>query len=207
MGLFKDLKNIRDAGNERGGMPNLRDSFRDMAKIVDDRGERDILKSGVAAKAIVRGLVSQVPGDRMAMQIPLEIHPPQGEPYTIDYVFPTIRMRAALSPGMEVPVKIDPSDPQRVAVQWDAQKASIAAAGGSQAAVDAGMSRTYGGYAQAATAQAMQNLRDGTAGVAPPAGAVPDVETRMRQLDQLKAAGLIDDQQYQAKKQKLIDQL
>ena len=99
------------------------------------------------------------------MQIPLEIHPPQGRSYTsYDYVFPTVRMQAAITAGMEVPVKIDPEDPQRVAVQWDAQKASIAAAGGSHAAVMEGLAQTYGGAANAAMEQAMNNLRAGTGG-------------------------------------------
>jgi hypothetical protein len=207
MGFFKGLNDIRQASAERGGMPSIGDSFRDIGKLFDDRGEREILKTGVAAKAVVRGFAEQVPGDRFAMRIPLEIHPPQGDPYTINYVFPSVRMQAAMSAGMEVPVKIDPNDPQRVAVQWDAQKASIAAAGGSNAAVLHGLDQTYGGAANAAMEQAMKNLRDGTQGATPPTTFAPDVQSGIAQLDELKKAGLIDEKQYQAKKQKLIDQL
>jgi len=166
-----------------------------------------VLKSGVVAMAIVRGFPQQVPGDRFAMTIPLEVHPPEGSPYTIDYVFPTVRMRAALVAGMEVPVKIHPDDPQRIAVQWDAQKASIAAAGGSTAASMDALAKTYGSAANDAMAQAMKNLRDGTQGNVPPTTSAPDVQSRIAQLDDLKQAGLIDEQQYQAKKQKLLDQL
>jgi hypothetical protein len=214
MGLFKGIKdvvqterNLKEAAAEHGGVPTIGDTYRDIRGAFDDRGERAILQTGVAAKAIVRGFPQQIPGDRFAMQIPLEIHPPQGQPYTIDYVFPTVRMQAALSPGMEVPVKVDPDNPQDVAVQWDAQKAAIAAAGGSTAAVMDGLSQTYGGAANAAMEQAMKNLRDGTQGALPPTTFAPDLQSRIEQLDRLKAGGLIDEAQYKAKKQKLIDQL
>jgi len=207
LGLFKDFKNIKATADEHGGMPNLKDVRRDISATFDDRGEREILKSGIAAKGIVRGFVSVVPGDRFAMQIPIEVHPPDGLPYTIDYVFPTVRMQAAITAGMEIPVKIDRENPQRIAVQWDAQKASIAAAGGSYAAVQQGMAQTYGGAANAAMEQAMKNLRDGTGGATPPTTFAPDIQSRLQKLDQLKESGLIDAAQYEAKKQQMLDEL
>jgi hypothetical protein len=207
VGFFKDYKNMRDSVAERGGMPNLGDSFRDMGKAFDDRGEREILQNGITAMGVVRGLLSQVPGDRFAMSIPIEVHPPDGLPYTIDYVFPSTRMQSALSPGMQVPIKISRDDPQKIAVQWDAQNAAIAAAGGSMAAVQAGLAQTYGGAANAAMEQAMQNLRQGTQGNVPPMTSQPDAQSRIEKLDQLKQAGLIDETQYAAKKQQILDEL
>jgi hypothetical protein len=128
MGLFKGMKDLKDLSQHHGGMPSVRDSFKDIGKLADDRGEKEVLKDGVAAKAVVKGFAEPVPGEKFAMHIPLEIHPPNGEPYQIDYVFPTARMKAAITVGMEIPVKVLPDQPERVAVQWDAQQASIAAA-------------------------------------------------------------------------------
>lgn len=207
MGIFKTFKNINETAKEHGGMPNLAASYRDIEKIFDDGGEREILKSGVAAKAIVRGFPTPVAGSRFAMKIPIEVHPPQGEPYTIDYVFPTVRMQAAISAGMEIPVKIDRENPQRVAVQWDAQKAAIAAAGGQEEAVLEGLAKTYGGAANAAMEQAMKNLREGTGGSLPAMTGAVDVQSRLEKLEQLKASGLIDEAQYSTKKQKIIDEM
>jgi hypothetical protein len=207
LGLFKDFKNMKATADEHGGMPSMKDVRRDIHSTFDDRGEREILATGISAKGIVRGFVSPVPGDRFAMQIPIEVQPPGGLPYTIDYVFPTVRMQAAITAGMEVPIKIDPANPQRIAVQWDAQKAAIAAAGGSNAAVQEGMSKVYGGAANASMEQAMKNLRDGTGGNTPPMTSAPDMQSRLEKLDQLKSAGLIDDAQYAAKKQQLLDEL
>jgi hypothetical protein len=207
MGLFKDFKNMKATADEHGGMPSMKDVRRDIHSTFDDRGEREILASGIAAKGIVRGFVSPVQGDRFAMQIPIEVQPPNGLPYTINYVFPTVRMQTAITAGMEVPIKIDRADPNRIAVQWDAQKASIAAAGGEYAAVEAGMAQTYSGVANASMEQAMKNLRDGTGGATPPTTFAPDIQSRIEKLEQLKAAGLIDAGQYEAKKQKLLDEL
>jgi len=207
MGLFKDFKNMKATADEHGGMPSMKDVRRDIHSTFDDRGEREILASGIAAKGIVRGFVSPVQGDRFAMQIPIEVQPLNGLPYTINYVFPTVRMQTAITAGMEVPIKIDRADPNRIAVQWDAQKASIAAAGGEYAAVEAGMAQTYSGVANASMEQAMKNLRDGTGGATPPTTFAPDVQSRIEKLEQLKAAGLIDAGQYEAKKQKLLDEL
>src|ERR687885_627644 len=127
MGLFKGMKDLKALGDHHGGMPSMKSAFKDIAAVADDRGEREILKNGTPAKAVAKGFTQPVPGDRFAMQIPLEIHPPGGEPYEVNYVFTAARMKAAITVGMEIPVKIDPEDPQRIAVQWDAQQASIAA--------------------------------------------------------------------------------
>jgi hypothetical protein len=206
MGLFKTFRDMKETTAEHGGMPRIGDSIRSMGKTFDDRGEREILKVGVTASAIVRGFTTTVPGDRYAMQIPLEVHPPSGAPYSLNYVFPTVRMQAPIAAGMEIPIKIDPNDPQRIAVQWDAQQASIAAAGGSTAAVEAGIAKTYGGMANQAMGQALANLKGGQEGAAN-APIVDDTQTRLEKLDQLKLSGLIDEKKYQEKKQKIIDEL
>src|SRR5215213_7842548 len=126
MGLFKGIRDVKRMSDHHGGMPSIRGSFSDIGKLADDRGEHDIIKNGTPAKAVAKGFAEPVPGDRFAMHIPLEVHPPGGAPYTIDYVFPTTRMKAAITVGMELPVKVLLDQPERVAVQWDAQQASIA---------------------------------------------------------------------------------
>jgi uncharacterized protein YukE len=202
MGLFKDgfkaYKGAKDLGDYHGGMPSMRDAIKDVRAVSDDRGQGEILKNGTPTKAVVQGFMTPVPGDRFAMQVPLDVYPPQGgDPYRVDYVFPTARMKAALSVGMEVPVKVDPADPQRVAVQWDAQKGAIAAAGGDMAATMQGLSNTYGGAADAAMRQAQAG---GGAGASDPA-------TKIEQLAKLRDAGAITEEEFAAKKAQLLEQL
>ena len=103
MGLFKGMKDLKDLSQHHGGMPSIRDSFKDIGALADDRGEKEVLKNGVVAKAVVKGFAEPVPGEKFAMHIPLEIHPPNGEPYVIDYVFPTARMKAVISSGVISP--------------------------------------------------------------------------------------------------------
>jgi hypothetical protein len=192
MGLFRTAKGIKDLTKHHGGMPSMRGAFQDVAALVDDRGEGEVLKRGVPAKAIAKGFAEPVAGDRFAMRIPLEVHPPQGAPYTVDYTFPTARMKAPISVGMELPVKVLPDEPGRIAVQWDAQQASIAAAGGDMAAVMGGLQATYGGVAD----QAMRQAQAGAA--------AEDPAARLGKLAQMRDAGLITAAEYEAKKQEIL---
>jgi hypothetical protein len=195
MGFFKGLRDVQQMGKEHGGMPSVRGSLKDIGKLADDRGEREVLKNGVAAKGIVQGFAEPVPGDRFAMQVPIDVHPPQGKPYRVHYVFATTRMQVALSVGMEVPVKYLPHEPERIAVQWDAQKASISAAGGDMAAVTQGLQATYGQAADQAMREAQAKQRS------------DDPAERLKKLKQMKDAGLIDSAELEAKKAEIMGSL
>ena len=192
MGFFKGMKDLKDLGDHHGGMPSVRQSLKDIGALADDRGEKEVLKKGVPAKAVVKGFAEPVQGDRFAMHIPLEVHPPNGTPYEVDYVFPTARMKAAITVGMEVPVKVLPDEPQRIAVQWDAQQAGIAAAGGDMAAVQQGMGAAYSGAADQAMREAKEKMRS------------EDPQERLKKLSDMKEAGLIDDEEFQAKKAEIL---
>ena len=64
MGFFKDIKNARELAAEHGGMPSMREGLRDARKVFDDNGEREILKTGTPARAIVKGITMQSPTNR-----------------------------------------------------------------------------------------------------------------------------------------------
>ena len=192
MGFLKGLKDLKGLSDHHGGMPSMKSAFKDIAAVADDRGEREILKTGTPAKAVAKGFTEPVPGDRFAMQIPLEVHPPSGEPYQINYVFTAARMKAGITAGMEIPIKIDPEDPQRIAVQWDAQQASIAAAGGDMAAVTAGLQATYGNAPADAMAAAQASAAAG------------DPMTKLQKLGEMRDAGLVTNEEFEAKKAELL---
>jgi hypothetical protein len=219
VGFFKDLKSIREAAEELGELTGIPGGGGDMSHLLDDRGEREILESGASATAMVSGILMPVPGDMFTMQVPMQVHPPQGAPYDVQYVFPAARMQAPLSPGLDVPIKIAKDDPKRIAVDWDAHKAAIAAAGGPVIAAQQGLAR-FGGGAEQAAIYAQTMGRAGASPVPPaapaatvqptaaPAGAPElDPKARLEQLGQLKGAGLIADDEYRQKKQQIIDEL
>ena len=104
-------------------------------------------------------------------------------------------MKAAITVGMEIPVKVLADDPQRVAVQWDAQQASIAAAGGDMAAVQAGMQATYGNAAN----DAYKAARD--------QAAAEDPAAKLKKLDDMRKSGLITDEEFEAKKKEILAEM
>ncbi len=197
MGLFKGIRDVKRMSDHHGGMPSVRQSFKDIGALADDRGESEVMKKGYPAKGVAKGFAEPVPGDRFAMQIPIEVHPPGGgAPYTVNYVFPTTRMKAAVTVGMEIPVKVHPDDPSRIAVQWDAQQASIAASGGDQAAVMQGMqSSAYGAAADQAYRQARENQK------------AEDPAEKLKKLGQMKDSGLISQEEFDAKKAEILAEM
>jgi len=204
MGFFKDMKDLKKLGDHHGGMPSWKQAMGDVRGIADDRGEGEVLEKGIAAKAVVKGFPMPVPNDKFAMQVLMEVQPPNGEPYEANYVYPTARQKAAMTVGMEVPVKVHPEDPSRIAVQWDAQQANIAAQGGDMNAVMGGFNATYGGAADAAMRQAQAAQAGGQ-----PAGQAGggDVGERLKKLGELREQGLLTDDEYDAKKAELLKEL
>jgi hypothetical protein len=209
MGFFKDMKGLKELGDHHGGMPSMKSAFQDIRAVTDDKGEKEVIEKGVPAKAICKGFATPVPDDRFSMQIPLEVHPPGGAPYELNYVYPTARQKAAISVGMEIPIKLLPDDPSRIAIQWDAQQANLAAAGGDMAAVTAGLQQTYGGVADAAMREAMASGAPPVPGAPAPAPAAEanDAGARLNQLGKLREQGLIDDTEYEAKKAEILKDL
>lgn len=217
MGLFKDMKGAiggaKDLGDHHGGMPSIGGAFKDIKALSDDRGEGEVHKIGTPAKAIVKGFALPSTTDKFAMTIDLEIHSGTSEPYQLTYTYPTARQKAPMTPGMEIPVKVHPEDPSRIAVQWDALKGSIAASGGDMAAVMGGLQNTYSGTADAAMRQAMA----GTGGVpttmpggVPAAAAAPAVDgpaEKLAKLAKLRDAGVITEEDFEAKKADLLSQM
>jgi hypothetical protein len=141
--------------------------------------------------------------DKFSMGIELDVFPPEGgEPYKVQYTFPSARMKAPLSMGMEVPVKVMPDDPMAVAVQWDALKGSIAASGGDMAVAMQGIQNTYAGTADAAGRAYLADKEKADA-----AKAADDPAERLKKLTQLKDAGLVSDDEYEAKRQEILGDL
>ncbi len=210
MGLFKDakdaIKGAKELGDYHGGTPSMRSSFKDIAAVTDDKGQNEILKHGTPAKAVALGFATPHPTEKFAMQIELEIHPTEGEPYRVNYMYPSARQKAALSAGMEVPVKISVDDPMLVAVQWDALKGSIAASGGEMNAVMQGLQNTYSGTADAA-GRAYLAGRAAADAEAKPAAAADDPTERLKKLTQMKDAGLINDEEFDTKKAEILADL
>jgi hypothetical protein len=207
MGIFKDgfdaFKGAKELGDYHGGMPSMRGSFQDVKALTDDQGQGEILTHGVPTRARVLGFPVLV--DKFTMGIDLDVFPPAGgDPYKVPYTFPSARMKAPLSIGMEVPVKVMADDPNAVAVQWDALKGSIAASGGDMNVAMQGLQNTYAGSADAAGRAYLAGKEQADAAAK---RATDDPARRLEKLTQLKDAGLITDDEFAAKRQTILDEL
>jgi len=209
MGVFKDgfkaIKGAKELGDYHGGMPSTKGAFKDIIALSDDQGQGEILKHGTPTKARVLGFPMQV--DQFSMGVELAVFPPAGgDPYKVQYVFPTARMKTMLSVGMEVPVKVMDDDPNAVAVQWDALKGSIAASGGDMAVAMQGIQNTYAGTADAAGREYMADKAEADAEAAAKVAANDPTE-RLKKLSQLKDAGLVTDEEFETKKAEILADL
>jgi hypothetical protein len=209
MGVFKDgfnaIKGAKELGDYHGGTPSMKGSFKDIIALSDDQGQGEILKHGTPTKARVLGFPVQV--DKFSMGVELDVFPPAGgDPYKVQYVFATARMKTMLSVGMEVPVKVMDDDPNAVAVQWDALKGSIAASGGDMAVAMQGIQNTYSGTADAAGRAYLAEKAEADAEAAAKVAANDPAE-RLKKLSQLKDAGLVTDEEFETKKAEILSDL
>ena len=209
MGVFKDgfnaIKGAKELGDYHGGTPSMKGSFKDIIALSDDKGQGEILEHGTPTKARVLGFPMQV--DKFSMGVELDVFPPAGgDPYKVQYVFATARMKTMLSVGMEVPVKVMDDDPSAVAVQWDALKGSIAASGGDMAVAMQGIQNTYAGTADAAGRSYLADKAEADAKAAQEAAANDPAE-RLKKLSQLKDAGLVTDEEFETKKAEILADL
>jgi hypothetical protein len=209
MGVFKDgfnaIKGAKELGDYHGGTPSMKGSFKDIIALSDDKGQGEILKHGTPTKARVLGFPVQV--DKFSMGVELDVYPPAGgDPYKVQYVFATARMKTMLSVGMEVPVKVMDDEPNAVAVQWDALKGSIAASGGDMAVAMQGIQNTYAGTADAAGRAYLAEQEEAKAKATQEAAANDPAE-RLKKLSQLKDAGLVTDEEFETKKAEILSDL
>jgi hypothetical protein len=107
--------------------------------VMDQRGQQKLLETGTPARAVVKEFRQQWDTDDDALvskqsvrwgnsQMTLEVRPEGGAPYEWSgEMWVRVKHYNALPGttivGSELPVKVDPADPQKVAVDWDAAAA------------------------------------------------------------------------------------
>jgi hypothetical protein len=106
--------------------------------VMGQRGQQKLLETGTPARAVVKEFREQWETDDDALvsrqsvrwgnsQMTLEVRPEGGAPYEWSgEMWVRVKRYNALPGefvGSEVPVKVDPADPQKVAVDWDAAAA------------------------------------------------------------------------------------
>jgi hypothetical protein len=149
MGLFKSMKDLssltkeakqlqRQQQQEAGYKPGFGGQMQQMgdmlsqatdqlADITDSSGERaGILANGIAGQGVI---VAHGTPERGAqwfnLDIDMEVHVSGRQPYRVNnqYMVPA---GATLGQGVSLPIRVDPNDPAKIAIDWDsAQSAPV----------------------------------------------------------------------------------
>jgi hypothetical protein len=127
MGMFKDIFKLTRQANELKKNTDV-PSMGEMVKQANTQleqlnqqqaGQDELLSTGLPGKAIIRDMGTPERGAMwFNLTLDLEVHPSTREPYRVanEYLVP---QAANLGIGVELPVRIDPDDPAKIAIDWD----------------------------------------------------------------------------------------
>ena len=111
MGLFKGIRDVKRMSDHHGGMPSVRQSFKDIGAWPTTAASTRCSRRARRPRAWRRASPSRCPATASRCRSRSRCTRPTAAPYTVNYVFPTTRMKAAVTVGMEIPVKVHPDDP------------------------------------------------------------------------------------------------
>ena len=149
MGLFKGMKDLsnltkqakelqRQQQEEAGYKPGFGGQMQQMgdmlsqaneqlAEVTGQSGDRDrILAEGISGQGVVIGHGTPARGAQwFNMDIDMEVHVSGREPYRVNNMY-MVPAGASIGQGATLPLKVDPSDPAKIAIDWDsAQRAPV----------------------------------------------------------------------------------
>jgi hypothetical protein len=205
MGLFKSMKDLssltREAkqlqrqqqqeagykpgfGGQMSQMGDMLSQAKDqLADLTDSSGERaGILANGIAGQGVI---VAHGTPERGAqwfnLDIDMEVHVSGRQPYRVNnqYMVPA---GATLGQGVSLPIKVDPNDPAKIAIDWES----------AQSAPQRGEVRPVGGSGFA------------PAPAPAPAGGGGDHVAELERLAKLRDSGALTDAEFEQEKAKIL---
>jgi hypothetical protein len=205
VGLFKSMKDLssltkeakqlqRQQQQEAGYKPGFGGQMQQMgdmlsqaneqlADLTDSSGERgQLLANGIPGQGVI---VAHGTPERGAqwfnLDIDLEVHVSGRQPYRVNnqYMVPA---GATLGPGVSLPIKVDPNDPAKIAIDWES----------AQSAPQRGEVRPVGGSGFA------------PAPAPAPSGAGGDHVAELERLAKLRDSGALTDAEFEQQKAKIL---
>ena len=134
MGLFKGMKDMagltkqakelqRQQQEEAGykpGFGGLSQANESLAELNNQQSDQErILAEGIAGTATIVGMGTPARGaQQYNLDLDLEVHVSGRAPYRVanQYIVPA---SAPLGPGVTLPIKVDPNDQAKIAIDWD----------------------------------------------------------------------------------------
>jgi hypothetical protein len=203
VGLFKGMKDLsnltkqakelqRQQQEEAGYKPGMSGQFQQMgdmlgqanemlADITDSQGERaQILQNGISGQGVV---VAHGTPERGAqwfnMDIDMEVHVSGRQPYRVNNMY-MVPAGATIGQGVSLPIKVDPNDPAKIAIDWDS----------AQRAPERGQVRPTGG--------------DGFTPAPAPSSGGTDHVAELERLAKLRDSGTLTDAEFEQQKAKIL---
>ena len=207
MGLFKSMKDMasltkqakelqeqqqREAGygpGLGGAMSQMGDMLsqanEQLAELSGASGERErVLAEGISGQGVVVSHGTPARGAQwFNRDIELEVHVSGRQPYRVnnDYLVPSA---ATIGAGVTLPIKVDPSDPAKIAIDW--QSAGQAPARGEVRPVGGG------------------RFSPAPAASAAPASSGGDSVAELERLAKLRDSGALTDAEFETQKAKIL---
>ena len=142
MGLFKGMKDLKDVTKqakqlqeqqqaEQGFKPGMAGQFQQMgsmldqtkqqlAELNDSQGDRGrLMAEGISGQGVIVGMGTPERGAQwFNLDIDLEVHVSGRAAYRVanQYLVP---QSAQIGPGVTLPIKVDPDDQSKIAIDWD----------------------------------------------------------------------------------------
>jgi hypothetical protein len=203
VGLFKSMKDLSNLTKqakelqnqqqeEAGYKPGFRGQMQQMgdmisqandqlADITDSSGERSqILAEGIQGQGVI---VAHGTPERGAqwfnMDIDLEVHVSGRSPYRVNNMY-MVPAGATIGQGVTLPIRVDPNDPAKIAIDWDA----------AQIAPSRGEVRPVGG--------------SGFTPAPAPAPSGGDHIAELERLAKLRDSGALTDAEFEQQKAKIL---
>lgn len=164
MGLFKSIRDLAKLTKQAkriqeqhqvqsgyqpgmGGMMSqmgdmVADAGQQMGELLDSHGDQGrLLAEGIAAEAVILAMGTPARGaQQYNLDLDLEVHLPGRAPYRVanSYIVPA---SVPLSQGVRLPIRVDPNDPAKIAIDWSnanhgPARGEIRPAGSSSAGID-----------------------------------------------------------------------
>jgi hypothetical protein len=179
---------------------------------------RKILKKGVPGRATIvsRGMFDR---DSMAfnLQMTLHVYVEGWQPYEVEDNW-LVKAKDAGGLSGAIPVKVDPNDQNRVAIDWDGVRAQVEqmetarrqalAAQGPVAGLSAGQPIGGAQVIDLRNNPEMRGQLEAALGIELPQASAPaDPAARLEQLAKMRDAGLISSEDFEAKKAEILREL
>ena len=208
MGLFKSMKDLssltkqakqlqRQQQQEAGYKPGFGGQMQQMGDMIgqaseqlkditDDSGDRSrILAEGIAGQGVIVGMGTPERGAQwFNLNIDLEVHVPGRAAYQVNNMY-MVPATASLGQGVALPIKVDPNDPAKIAIDWDS-----APTGPAQ-----GQVRPVGGSGGFSPAPAPTPTGGSGGG---------DTVAELERLAKLRDSGALTDSEFEQQKAKLL---